>query len=254
MMERLDVTALADAVTGAKDAHSAWEGFSGQLARHGLVRTALHDGLDMRESNPFRRPDRCFGHIWDEGHDAKIRGFRGDLRIADDPDLRHLRPTLMFLARSNAPLMISHRDFLDGPAETAFTPLCRYLVETKGQYHALALPLVSPASGRVSILSAWGDEDRAEVGRFLRTHASLLRMAGQAFLALLTDPGEGPELSVRERQVLDLYAEGGRTGSVADALGLSERSVREYLRRAQIKLGAPSRTAAVARAIRRGWI
>ena len=246
--------ALADAVTGAKDAQSAWDAFSGQLARQGLSRTALHDGLDLRAENPFRQPRHCFGHIWDESYDTKVRSFRGDLRTSDDPDLGHLKPTLLFLARSNSPLMIAHRDYLDGASETAFTPLCRYLVETKGQYHALALPLVSPISGRVSILSVWGDEDRADVGLYLRAHSRVLQMAGQAFMALLTDAGEGPALSIREVQVLALYAQGAQTGNVADALCLSERSVREYLRRAQIKLDAPSRTAAVARAIRRGCI
>ncbi|WP_339645944.1 helix-turn-helix transcriptional regulator [Jannaschia helgolandensis] len=184
-----------------------------------------------------------------------MRGYQGNLRRTDDADLAHLKPTLMFLSRSTTPLLIKHRNFLDGSHHTAFTPLCRYLVETKGQYHALALPLVNPASGRASILSVWGDEDRTALGHYLRTHASLLQMAGQAFLSLLTDPDdEAPPLSSRERRVLALYAEGAQTGDVADALCLSERSVREYLRRAQAKLNVQSRTGAVARAIRRGLI
>ncbi|APZ51060.1 helix-turn-helix transcriptional regulator [Salipiger abyssi] len=245
---------MADAVTWADDADAAWAAFSRQLAKAGLSRTALHDGLDLSERNPFHQPRHSFGHIWDEEYDAKVRGYRGDLRTASDPDLWHLRPTLMFLSRFTSPLMISHRDVLDGSAESAFTPICRHLVESQGQYHALALPLVSPRSGKVSILSAWGDEDRAETGHFMRSHASVLQMAGQAFMALLTDPGEGPALSLRERQVLALFAEGAQTGAVADTLRLSERSVREYLTRAQIKLDTSNRTAAVARAIRRGWI
>jgi DNA-binding CsgD family transcriptional regulator len=254
MMSGLDIMDMADAVTDAKDEQSAWGAFSGQLARQGLSRTALHDGLDLRAENPFRKPRHSFGHVWDRSYDTKLKGFCGDLRTSFDPDFQHLKPTLMFLARSSTPLIIAHREYLDRASKTAFTPLCRHLVETQGQYHALALPLVSPASGRVSILSAWGDEDRAEVGRYLRAHARVLQIAGQAFLALLTDIGEGPALSVREVQVLSLYAEGAQTGNVADALCLSDRSVREYLRRAQNKLDAPNRTAAVARAIRRGWI
>lgn len=254
-MNGLDVISLADIVAGAKDAHVAWNAFSAQLARHGLGRTALHDGLDLSGENPFRRPRHSFGHIWDAAYDRKVRSFQGNLRSTDDADLAHLKPTLMFLSRFTTPLLIEHRNFLDGPYHTAFTPLCRYLVETKGQYHALALPLVNPASGRASILSVWGGEDRAEVGQFLRHHAPILQMAGQAFLSLLTDPGGAvPPLSLRERQVLALYAEGAQTGGVADALCLSERSVREYLRRAQVKLNAHGRTGAVARAIRRGLI
>lgn len=253
-MNGLDIISLADAVTGAKNMQAAWRAFAGQLARQGLARTALHDGLDLQAENPFRHPRHCFGNIWDADYDAKVRSHQGGVRNSTDPDLAHLKPTLMFLSRFTSPLLIEHRDFLDGPRHTAFTPLCRHLVETKGQHHALALPLVGPVSGRVSILSAWGDEDNAELGRYLRAHAALLQMAGQAFLSLLTDPGEGPALSHRERQVLALLAEGIRTGAVADALSISERSVREYMRRAQAKLDAPTRTAAVARAIRRGLI
>jgi hypothetical protein len=46
--------ALADTVTGSRGAQSAWKTFSGQLARQGLSRTAPHDGLDLRDENPFR--------------------------------------------------------------------------------------------------------------------------------------------------------------------------------------------------------
>ncbi|WP_339645943.1 hypothetical protein [Jannaschia helgolandensis] len=64
-MNRLDIISLADTVAGAKDAQTAWRGFSARLAHHGLGRTALHDDLKLSDANPFRQPRHSFGHIWD---------------------------------------------------------------------------------------------------------------------------------------------------------------------------------------------
>lgn len=61
-------------------------------------------------------------------------------------------------------------------------------------------------------------------------------------------------LSLRERQVLALIAEGAQTGEIADKLNVSERSVREYLVRARRKLGARNRSGAVARAVMAGLL
>ncbi|MGZ9811050.1 helix-turn-helix transcriptional regulator [Pseudoroseicyclus sp. H15] len=159
-------------------------------------------------------------------------------------------------------------------AHGAFGPLCLYLTEHMGQQQALAYPLQDPATGRASILSAWGDEARGDFSAYVAGHGPELHMASQAFLALLQLrwPVTGgpvlrpvsprfrdlappdPPLSERERQVLGGLADGHGAQHIADALGLSDRSVREYIRRAQVKLAAPSRTAAVARATALGLI
>lgn len=56
-----------------------------------------------------------------------------------------------------------------------------------------------------------------------------------------------PLLSVREQQVLLLLAEGCRDKCLPERLGVSATTARTYLQRAQAKLGAGSRTEAVAR-------
>ncbi|WP_199522423.1 response regulator transcription factor [Geodermatophilus marinus] len=57
-----------------------------------------------------------------------------------------------------------------------------------------------------------------------------------------------PELTAREREVLDLLAAGLRTSQVARRLGLSEKTVRNHVSAVLTKLQVPDRAAAVARA------
>lgn len=61
-------------------------------------------------------------------------------------------------------------------------------------------------------------------------------------------------LTVRERQVLALLAEGLRASTIAHGLGLSEATVRNHIRSILRKLDSHSQLAAVAEARRRGLL
>ena len=63
-----------------------------------------------------------------------------------------------------------------------------------------------------------------------------------------------PTLSVREWQVLELVAEGMRNKEIAAALGISGDTVGMHVKNLYTKLDVHDRTAAVAKAIRRGII
>jgi DNA-binding CsgD family transcriptional regulator len=63
-----------------------------------------------------------------------------------------------------------------------------------------------------------------------------------------------PALSAREREVLQLAAHGGSARRIADALVLSEGTVKTHLQNIYSKLGACDRAAAVAEGMRRGLI
>ena len=61
-------------------------------------------------------------------------------------------------------------------------------------------------------------------------------------------------LSVREAEVLAQAAKGSNNKEIAKAMGLSENSVKMFLKRAFFKLGASNRAEAVQLAVRRGLI
>jgi DNA-binding NarL/FixJ family response regulator len=63
-----------------------------------------------------------------------------------------------------------------------------------------------------------------------------------------------PTLSQRERQVLELMAEGLRNKEIAAALGISADTTGMHVKNIYTKLNVHDRTAAVAKAIRRGII
>jgi DNA-binding NarL/FixJ family response regulator len=57
-----------------------------------------------------------------------------------------------------------------------------------------------------------------------------------------------PDLTDRERQVLDLVARGARNSEIAARLGLSDKTVRNHMSAILLKLHVPDRTAAALRA------
>jgi DNA-binding NarL/FixJ family response regulator len=63
-----------------------------------------------------------------------------------------------------------------------------------------------------------------------------------------------PELTEREREVVRLMADGHSNRAIAQALYLSEATVKTHLVRIYRKLGADNRAAAVSEAVRRGLL
>ena len=61
-------------------------------------------------------------------------------------------------------------------------------------------------------------------------------------------------LTPREHDVLMLLAEGAGNRAIAERLGISDHTVKFHLSAIFGKLGVTTRTAAVRRALRRGWI
>ena len=70
----------------------------------------------------------------------------------------------------------------------------------------------------------------------------------------LDERARQPALSQRERQVLELVAEGMRNKEIAAALGISADTAGMHVKNLYTKLDVHDRTAAVAKAIRRGII
>jgi len=66
--------------------------------------------------------------------------------------------------------------------------------------------------------------------------------------------GEADPLTDRERQALRLAGEGRTTGDIAETLGLSDGTVRNYLSEAMTKVGAVTRVEASRIARAKGWL
>jgi DNA-binding NarL/FixJ family response regulator len=62
------------------------------------------------------------------------------------------------------------------------------------------------------------------------------------------------ELTKREQEVLALLADGLAHDEIAERLGIGSETVRTHIRKASSRLGAATRTQAVATALRQGWI
>lgn len=81
--------------------------------------------------------------------------------------------------------------------------------------------------------------------------ASIARKVVQSFRAVPQGGSQTPELSQREREVLNGLAEGLAYKQIADQLQVSIHTVRNYIRRIYEKLHVRSRTEAVAKFLRK---
>jgi DNA-binding NarL/FixJ family response regulator len=132
-----------------------------------------------------------------------------------------------------------------------------------------ALREASPET-RIVVYTADGDErlarevlDAGAVALVLKEAplADLVRalesaLGGGSYLdpALARNPVPGGKLTQRELEVLALLAEGLQHEEIGRRLGISSETVRTHLRKASDRLGASTRTQAVATALRLGLI
>jgi DNA-binding NarL/FixJ family response regulator len=85
-----------------------------------------------------------------------------------------------------------------------------------------------------------------EAGLFVLHPGALLRRSADA------DAAPGAPLSAREREILELMADGATNGRIAFRLGISRHTVKFHVASILTKLGARTRTEAVAHALREG--
>ena len=115
-------------------------------------------------------------------------------------------------------------------------------------------------SGATGVLSRDADGERLRTAlRALTDGLAVLEPAFLSVLELDADPDTNfgadlEPLTPRERDVLNLLAEGLPNKAIAKRLGVSEHTVKFHLNAVLGKLGARSRTAAVTKAVRAGLL
>jgi two-component system, NarL family, response regulator DesR len=97
------------------------------------------------------------------------------------------------------------------------------------------------------------DAPARKLAEAVRTVAEGGRAVDPGLAAAAITEGESP-LTDREHQVLAAAAGHDTAGDIADALHLSEGTVRNYLSSAIRKVGARNRREAVDRAVEKGWL
>src|SRR5262245_8860691 len=115
-------------------------------------------------------------------------------------------------------------------------------IEIVGEFATLA------AARRSGLLSSVDALMLAPAGEILRTEDA--RVSPRE----IGDEAPAEALTARERQVLDLLAEGLANKAIASRLGISDQTVKFHVASICGKLGASNRTEAVRRAVRRGLI
>ncbi len=132
---------------------------------------------------------------------------------------------------------------------------------TMGLVSMITLPIHLPR-GQVAQISFGGPHPVATTTRLLDLTRTEIIAAGQYFMAALArtvaDPASRTEshssLTPREWECLRLTAQGHREAEVADLLRVKPSTVRYHLRNVERKLGASTRTHAVAIAAQLGML
>jgi DNA-binding NarL/FixJ family response regulator len=144
-------------------------------------------------------------------------------------------------------------------------------VEVLGRLHELGLPtraivftaydtderIVSAvrAGARGYLLKGTPREELFRAIRVVHAGGSLLEpLVATKLLRQVSQPAPAGALTARERDVLDLLAQGNPNKTIARALSISERTVKFHVTAIMHKLGAENRTEAVTLAAQRGLI
>ncbi len=232
------------------------------MGRTELARAALHarsvawgGGLATLTQRPYVALERALAEEAPDGNAAEVTSWvtsrlNGRSLVVDDLHLVHAA-TVEVLRRlaGTVPLLVT---VASGDRRTA---ALRRRVEAWPGLHLVEMaPL-----------------DRDSAVRLVRQHAPLLGAAEAARLAGAGGPparliavadhaaaqaGRAPalpsaqpyrpSLSPRQSEVLQLIAAGDKTSEIASRLGIAESTVESHVRAIRSKLGAPTRTAAVA--------
>lgn len=248
----MNAVALAASGSTAREhlAFSAMDGVAAQNDMDGLAGLLADTGsaLGLKTvtvyAEPPRGTDRAGGYLI--AHDAEF------LRAHSESPAFDADPVRSRARQQPRPFVWSldwHRRS-DGlaPLVAAF--------EERGIDAGFLVPIYGPMGLRGTVGFAGSARELADD----RTQAFLFMLSLQAFDRVqdLATPkrAQGPKVTLAPREIECLHwtAAGKTSWEIGEILSLSERTVESYLKTAALKLGAVTRTQAVAAAIRQGLI
>jgi LuxR family quorum sensing-dependent transcriptional regulator len=163
--------------------------------------------------------------------------------VHDDPVIRHLR-------RSTRPF-----EWTEAPYDAEAEPRAAALMRLRADFgfgRALVVPIPGPAGSTAGVSMSGPDPELTPQNR-----AAVHLMALYAFdrvASLRMAPRPKPFLTARECEVRNWTAAGKSAWEIGEILNIAKRTVDEHARTAACKLGAATRTHAVALAIRDRFI
>ncbi len=159
-------------------------------------------------------------------------------------------------------VMEAHMPKLDGVEATrrvkAEHPQSAVLILTSSEQEEYIVELVAAGAGGYLLKSAYGEElvqaiRSVRAGEFVCDTALAHKLLKRApHLPVQVNATE--YLTQRELEVLKLVAKGMSNSNIAEQLGIGTRTVKHHLMNVFDKMGVTSRTEAVLKALRHGWV
>lgn len=129
----------------------------------------------------------------------------------------------------------------------------KYILNSDSLYSVLVVPICTGSSVIGYICSNEFDEEAVFQEELLSTITRFGKLSGKLFKPTSkTDSKHG--LSKRELEVMEELAKGNVIKQLVDTLGISETTIKQYVKSVIKKLGVQNRTQAVAELVKRGII
>ena len=140
------------------------------------------------------------------------------------------------------------------PSKDYFTKLgSKYILNSESLYSVLVVPICTGSSVIGYICSNEFDEETVFDQELLSDLTRFGTLSGKLFKPMnKKDTKHG--LSKRELEVMEELAKGGVIKQLVDTMGISETTIKQYVKSVIKKLGVQNRTQAVAELVKRGII
>lgn len=207
---------------------------------HGILRCSYH------LTPQFDAPNSMRSAVYAQGFDAKWLDLydRAEFRLADPIPERTMRHGAMLTwrdAQTAAPNSPENEAYFKAMSEA-------------GLVHGFGLPLFGPRGRDAYAGMDFGVALDTVSNVDLGAVRAVAQAAHQRLCVLLDESETSPELSDREREVLQWVARGKSYAAIATILELSPDTIKTYTKRIYAKLDTSDRVGATVKALKQGLV